>query len=961
MIVPFIAGALISFILYNTFQDSGQFYVFLLFCGVSISITAFPVLARILSELDMLKTTVGFATITAASVDDVTAWVLLALVIALSGSASGLSALWILMIGVAYVLFVFFVIQRFYIKYLNREGFLNGRDPNPQVVFITFTMVFISAWFTDVLGIHAIFGAYIIGVIVPHNGGFAIKIAEKIEDLISIFFLPVYFALSGLNTNLGLLNSGKAWLLLILTVFASFFGKIAGCSLAARYGKFSWRESLTIGVLMSCKGLVELIVLNIGLQAKVINEKVFSILVLSALVTTFTTTPIVKYMYPRKHFKYVEDDKFDLHTNTDKISIFPDEKHSFVDGDFGALVVINRQKQLPAMITLVSLFSNPKNEKSFINSKLSTFANGFNNIQFYFLRLIEMTSRETSVMLHSESENFEFNDPVLATFRAFSQVSSISSTLQLSVSNKDNFAENILDYANNFKVDLTIIPALGKVETLGDSNYEPYSGILHDVNLSPYSKATQIDLINRLFKKSKSSVGIFINRGLISAGFCNETLNFTRKISALKKGSQESREHKNLDSLNLEGSKSQSQSLFTDDLDLNLPIIFIPFFGGPDDVCAVNTAINLCSKSKVNILIIYYSLSIEVTAENPSLSFEDFCESSPISVPRSVLRHDSPRANIRSRSVPNNGNNTQKGSAGTHPSKFNPNTGIDTPLKEMIQNTQSDFLFLGELFKVDIDQKLNSLTCNSNLFYGEISSNKNLLVDPYKISISPSTLNPSNGTTNMKASEQVENSLGSSLGSPKDIFGEHGNSFKKTGQSSSEKNDSNSVLGPLPKKNVQIYEELVSSPQFNDPEFKKNSDYIKDLFKSFKSPIHDNLHLRILKTSTPLLTSLSHTLILRSCDLVVCGRNVRDCSTNDKNSVDISEINSLKAQKFLNHLTELNGSGILNSFKVNDDDRDAIGVFGERVLCIKSRASNLIIQANQENIPELQDEISESV
>ncbi|OMJ20651.1 Cation/H(+) antiporter 17 [Smittium culicis] len=940
MIVPFIAGALISFLLYNSFQNSGKFFVFLLFCGVSISITAFPVLARILSELGMLKTTVGFATITAASVDDVTAWILLALVIALSGNSSGLSALWIFLVGVAYVSFVFFVIQRYYIKHLNTQGFLNGRDPNPQIVFITFLMVFISAWFTDVLGIHAIFGAYIIGVIVPHNGGFAIKIAEKIEDLISIFFLPVYFALSGLNTNLGLLNSGKAWLMLVLTVFASFFGKILGCSLAARYEKFTWRESLTIGVLMSCKGLVELIVLNIGLKANVINESVFSILVLSALITTFTTTPIVKFIYPRSIYKYVDDDKFDSHTNADRITIYQKDKNNFYRPDFGALIVLNRQKQLPSIITLLSLFTNTAGEPSNTKNNGSIISKAASNFQFFFLRLIEMTARETSVMLHAESENHEFNDPVLATFRAFSQVCNISSTLQLTVSDKDSFADNIIGYANTHNADFIVIPALGKVDTTSETNYEQYSEFIPDVNLSSYSKSTQIELINTLFSRANSSVGIFINKGLVPAGFSQEELNFNRKIKPTVNEQIEITEYEDENTLK----SSDLKLFFTENLDTSLPIIYVPFFGGPDDICALKNTVNLCSCSRVNILIVYYCLSNDGINENSGLSIEDFNELSPfVHTPKNALILDSPVNNFKSHESPSSRHKILNNLTPVPQFINNTKTKLSEIESDDIYDGKDDVLFLEDFLGLDLSVDLNQIpekdispiivsnevaSRNSSTQKGldsntpEISANQTKLLNEYKL-------------PDLKSQE--DNSIN------KGVFTDIGNFFKL---GSANKNSKTSLTDVDNYNTKNIKEDTLHLNQNPNSNSKvKDMKTEKYTFQSYKSTLFSNVSFRVLKTNSPLLTSLSHTLVLRNCDMVIFGRNIRDDNFTKQKYLQTPELGSISPAKFPNHSFELKKNSILNSFRVKESERKAIGVFGERLLGIKCRASKLVIQS----------------
>ena len=202
----------------------------------------------------------GIIVLSAGVGNDVIGWILLALCVALVNAGSGLTALWVLLTAVAYALLLFFAIRPTFLWYLRRTGSITN-GPQQSVVAVTLLMVLASAFFTGIIGIHPIFGAFMIGLICPHEGGFAIKMTEKIEDLVTTIFLPLYFALSGLSTNLGLLNSSITWGYVFAVIFTAFFAKIAGGTLAARFNGMVWRESFTIGVLMSCKGLVELIVL----------------------------------------------------------------------------------------------------------------------------------------------------------------------------------------------------------------------------------------------------------------------------------------------------------------------------------------------------------------------------------------------------------------------------------------------------------------------------------------------------------------------------------------------------------------------------------------------------------------------------------------------------------------------------------------------------------------------------
>jgi len=218
------------------------------------------VLCRILTELKLLQTQVGVVVLSAGVSNDVIGWILLALCVALVNAGSGVTALYVLLTCVAWILFLVYAVRPLFIILLRRTGSLSN-GPTQSVVALTVLMVFTSAFFTGIIGVHPIFGAFLMGLICPHEGGFAIKLTEKIEDLVAVFFLPLYFALSGLSTNLGLLNSAITWAYVIGVIAVAFIAKVTGGTLAARANKMVWRESFTIGVLMSCKGLVELIVL----------------------------------------------------------------------------------------------------------------------------------------------------------------------------------------------------------------------------------------------------------------------------------------------------------------------------------------------------------------------------------------------------------------------------------------------------------------------------------------------------------------------------------------------------------------------------------------------------------------------------------------------------------------------------------------------------------------------------
>ncbi|KAK9479422.1 Sodium/hydrogen exchanger family-domain-containing protein [Lipomyces japonicus] len=312
MVLPFGCGFAIAYGLYHNFheadeagiQDRISFGLYGLFVGVALAITAFPVLARILSELKLLGTTVGTIVLSAGVGNDVAGWILLALTVALVNSSSGIVALWVLLVAVGWVVFLMVLVRPALRWLVRRTGsFENG--PTELVMISIFLLVMISAFMTDIIGVHPIFGGFVAGLVVPHEKGFAVKITEKIEDIISLFFLPLYFTLSGLKTNLGLLDDGQTWAYTIAIIVIAMATKIIGSSVAARLSGLLWRESLAVGTLMSCKGLVELIVLNVGLQAGILSQRVFTMFVVMALICTFITTPATMSVYPASYQRKV--------------------------------------------------------------------------------------------------------------------------------------------------------------------------------------------------------------------------------------------------------------------------------------------------------------------------------------------------------------------------------------------------------------------------------------------------------------------------------------------------------------------------------------------------------------------------------------------------------------------------------------------------------------------------------
>ncbi|OVA18312.1 Cation/H+ exchanger [Macleaya cordata] len=281
--LPFISGIGVAVVLRKTVdgaEDVG-FAQFVVFMGVALSITAFPVLARILAELKLLTTRVGETAMAAAAFNDVVAWVLLALAVALAGDGaeggekkSPLVSVWVLLSGVAFVVFML-VVVRPAMTWVARRCSPEHESVDEAYICLTLAGVMVSGFMTDLIGIHSIFGAFVFGLTIPKEGEFAGRLIERIEDFVSGLLLPLYFASSGLKTDVAKIRGAAAWGLLALVITIACVGKILGTFVVALMNKIPVREALTLGLLMNTKGLVELIVLNIGKEKKWFLDRPF--------------------------------------------------------------------------------------------------------------------------------------------------------------------------------------------------------------------------------------------------------------------------------------------------------------------------------------------------------------------------------------------------------------------------------------------------------------------------------------------------------------------------------------------------------------------------------------------------------------------------------------------------------------------------------------------------------------
>jgi Kef-type K+ transport system membrane component KefB/nucleotide-binding universal stress UspA family protein len=316
LILPFILGILLSYFLYN-FLSPGKssFTAFALFMGTALCITAFPVLARIIQEKQLTRSPVGKIAITAAAIGDAAAWCILAVVIAFVRAGAFTPALITISLSIVYVIVMLYVIRPF----VQRIGAIYSTRENiskPIVAFVFLLMVF-SAFLSEVIGIHALFGAFMAGVIMPNNLNFKQVITEKIQDLALVLLLPLFFVETGLRTEVGLIATPSLWLVCAGIIGIAILGKFGGTLLASRYAGHSWNHSLTLGVLMNSKGLMELVVINIGYELGILSPEIYSMLVIMTLVTTFITGPglsILGYVYRDKTKK-------EIHSKTGKVML----------------------------------------------------------------------------------------------------------------------------------------------------------------------------------------------------------------------------------------------------------------------------------------------------------------------------------------------------------------------------------------------------------------------------------------------------------------------------------------------------------------------------------------------------------------------------------------------------------------------------------------------------------------
>ncbi|KAH9924338.1 Sodium/hydrogen exchanger family-domain-containing protein [Epithele typhae] len=620
MVLPFGLGAGLAVPLYHEFIDqSVKFTNFMLFTGVAYSITAFPVLCRILTELKLLDTTVGIVVLSAGVGNDIIGWTLLALSVALVNAGSGLMALWILLVCVGWTLFLLFVVRRILYWVARKTGSI--RD-GPSMFFMTVVilLLFGSAFFTDIIGVHAIFGAFLAGIIVPREGGLAIALTEKLEDMVSIIFLPLYFTLSGLSTDLGLLNNGITWAYTIAICALAYFGKFGGCTAAARWAGFTWREAGAIGSLMSCKGLVELIVLNVGLSAGILSQRVFSMFVLEALLLTFLTTPAVTVFYP-PHLRVRAgpggdpDWRAQKETPEDATSASETAKRSQGDDDSKKTrftVILDKIEHLPGMLSLTQLIlpspppysdTDPRSVTS--GSTVDAYKDGASPepvstpMSLDAIRLIELSDRTSAVMKSSNIDSLTASDPLLDIFTTFGALHGVDVSTSLSIVPFDDLGASAAERATRRESQLILVPwfpphvsiDIGHANmTHANATASGFGG--HGGGAMPTPRLSSIqNPFEAMFRATAAGAeerdGPLIHaqfvRGLFAAAKTDVALFVDRHTP---------------------GTSGKGAGMGAAMGRAGRYRLFVPFFGGPDDRLALDFAVQLCANPKISATVV---------------------------------------------------------------------------------------------------------------------------------------------------------------------------------------------------------------------------------------------------------------------------------------------------------------------------------------------------------------------
>ncbi|GJT53196.1 cation/H(+) antiporter 15, partial [Tanacetum coccineum] len=475
MILPFLMGISFSFLLHQGTQGVKQ-GTFILFLGVALSVTAFPVLARVLAELKLLNTEIGRIAMSSALVNDMCAWILLALAIALAENENvNLATLWVVLSSAGFIVFCVFVVRPMISWVISKTP--EGESVNDFYIGIILTGVMISGFITDAIGTHSVFGAFIFGLVIP-NGPLGVTLIERLEDFVSGILLPLFFAISGLKTSIGAIDGADTWAILALVIILACAGKVAGTLLVALIYQMPFYDGVTLGLLMNTKGLVEMIVLNVGKDQKVLDEKSFAIMVVVALVMTAIITPAVTVIYKPAR-------RFAPYKRRTILKLKP-------DSDFRTLVCIHTPRNVPTIINLLEA-SNPTKKSP---------------LSIHVLHLVELTGRASAMLIVHNSRKSgrpaanrtqAQSDHIINAFETFEQnTENVTVQPVTAISPYSTMHEDICSVAEDKRVAFIILP-FHKQQTV-DGGMEATNPAYRAIN-------------QNVLANPPCSVGILVDRG----------------------------------------------------------------------------------------------------------------------------------------------------------------------------------------------------------------------------------------------------------------------------------------------------------------------------------------------------------------------------------------------------------------------------------------------------------------
>ncbi|WP_439479535.1 cation:proton antiporter [Chryseobacterium aquaticum] len=484
IIIPFALGIGLSYFIYQEFAPEGvQFTSFALFIAIAMSITAFPVLARIVQERNLQKTKLGTIVITCAAADDITAWCILAAVIAIVKAGSFTSSIYVILMAIGYVFLMIKLVRPF----LKRIGDLQAEKSaiNKPMVAIFFLTLILSAYATEVIGIHALFGAFMAGAIMPENAKFRSLFIDKVEDVALVLLLPLFFVFTGLRTQIGLLNESHLWITAGGIILVAVVGKFAGSALTAKFLGINWKESLTIGALMNTRGLMELIVLNIGYDLGVLSPEIFAMMVIMALFTTFMTGPaldLINYIFKSKN----DED----HINSDN------------DSKYRVLLSFDNPESGSTLLKLANDFTHKMNGNKSITA--------MNIAPVDEMHTYEINEYENDQFKNVIETSNDLNIEVTTLFKASTDIESDLT----SISNKGNYDLLLIMLGKSMYEGSLLGRLLGFTTKIinPEKLLNTVKGKIYIFNNSPFD-----DFTLQILDKTNIPVGVLVDKGFCSA------------------------------------------------------------------------------------------------------------------------------------------------------------------------------------------------------------------------------------------------------------------------------------------------------------------------------------------------------------------------------------------------------------------------------------------------------------